>query len=562
MHSYRSIFWQSYTKLQERERESESLKVKEKSYQKDKMKRVSSRQRLVSWDAFDATAIHAPDDDDDDCEEEYTDCFVPASTTIDDDEFVVGGGPSLSSESNEGVVPSTTTPAGCRKRERSSKIKSVEVPPSTATIPTIIPRYPWEVIEDSPALKLPPLPLPPSLGGVLVTTDEQQPNLESLFEDISLEVMSFLSVQELGNVMSLNRKFRQMILSSNARSLWVQHCQSKWGKLLGASSSTSLLDGRLTVQDNLYLPTATGSYQKFNANLRLMLSMTSTTHMPTQIDKSLLESANDRHSQSRRQNPNRSGTLHCHQDSTTGDDLFSYIGPVGNGDRCIRSDQPLPKPIQRKIVTTLTKKNKSCNNSSKRRNPKIFKRSGSSGSTGSSSSSSSSSPWKASSLNGFHRRQSSFKAGGNALLDILCRGAAKAVAKTCRCSSSSISQQPTYRPFVSPYVDQDGTTINVTPRMVAYFETTIMPLQQSEPNDEDVPQLPQIMMNNPMLQPQRQRRVECTAIGIATKSFHLHSRMPGWDTHSFGYHGDDGGIYHSSGGMVEQFGKLTMGRAK
>jgi hypothetical protein len=30
--------------------------------------------------------------------------------------------------------------------------------------------------------------------------------------------------------------------------------------------------------------------------------------------------------------------------------------------------------------------------------------------------------------------------------------------------------------------------------------------------------------------------------------------MPGWDRQSFGYHGDDGGIFHSSGGMVKQFG--------
>jgi hypothetical protein len=30
--------------------------------------------------------------------------------------------------------------------------------------------------------------------------------------------------------------------------------------------------------------------------------------------------------------------------------------------------------------------------------------------------------------------------------------------------------------------------------------------------------------------------------------------MPGWDNQSFGYHGDDSGIFYSSGGMVERFG--------
>jgi hypothetical protein len=30
--------------------------------------------------------------------------------------------------------------------------------------------------------------------------------------------------------------------------------------------------------------------------------------------------------------------------------------------------------------------------------------------------------------------------------------------------------------------------------------------------------------------------------------------MPGWDQNSFGYHGDDGGIFHASGSMVQQYG--------
>ena len=30
--------------------------------------------------------------------------------------------------------------------------------------------------------------------------------------------------------------------------------------------------------------------------------------------------------------------------------------------------------------------------------------------------------------------------------------------------------------------------------------------------------------------------------------------MPGWDAHSYGYHGDDGGIFHNSGNMQRPFG--------
>ena len=34
----------------------------------------------------------------------------------------------------------------------------------------------------------------------------------------------------------------------------------------------------------------------------------------------------------------------------------------------------------------------------------------------------------------------------------------------------------------------------------------------------------------------------------------MHSRMPGWDVHSYGYHGDEGGIFHASGDMTRRFG--------
>lgn len=30
--------------------------------------------------------------------------------------------------------------------------------------------------------------------------------------------------------------------------------------------------------------------------------------------------------------------------------------------------------------------------------------------------------------------------------------------------------------------------------------------------------------------------------------------MPGWDTNSFGYHGDDGGLFHGQGDMIRPFG--------
>jgi len=39
----------------------------------------------------------------------------------------------------------------------------------------------------------------------------------------------------------------------------------------------------------------------------------------------------------------------------------------------------------------------------------------------------------------------------------------------------------------------------------------------------------------------------CIAIGLARAEFPLTGKQPGWDSCSYGYHGDDGNIFHSSG---------------
>ena len=39
----------------------------------------------------------------------------------------------------------------------------------------------------------------------------------------------------------------------------------------------------------------------------------------------------------------------------------------------------------------------------------------------------------------------------------------------------------------------------------------------------------------------------CVSIGVATVAFPLRGKQAGWDTHSVGYHGDDGELYHGSG---------------
>ena len=47
---------------------------------------------------------------------------------------------------------------------------------------------------------------------------------------------------------------------------------------------------------------------------------------------------------------------------------------------------------------------------------------------------------------------------------------------------------------------------------------------------------------------------ECVAVGLATKYFQKHKRFPGWDSESYGYHGDDGAIFHGRGRQLSEYG--------
>ena len=41
--------------------------------------------------------------------------------------------------------------------------------------------------------------------------------------------------------------------------------------------------------------------------------------------------------------------------------------------------------------------------------------------------------------------------------------------------------------------------------------------------------------------------LDCIAVGLASARFPLAGRQPGWDAHSFGFHSDDGHLFHGSG---------------
>lgn len=87
-------------------------------------------------------------------------------------------------------------------------------------------------------------------------------------------------------------------------------------------------------------------------------------------------------------------------------------------------------------------------------------------------------------------------------------------------------------PFL--YTNSNGSYSHyVLPRSVAYYEVSIMKTDINVIEDFDN---------------------ECIAVGLSSSKFDRDFLLPGWDRHSWGFHSDDGGIYHHSGRQLSQFG--------
>jgi hypothetical protein len=303
--------------------------------------------------------------------------------------------------------------------------------------------------------------------------------LDELNEDVQVHIISFLDVASLRAMSSVNHMYRSVILNDEAvQTIWKPHLQRHW-------HMNNSDDTRMSLVDVYALPLAAGT----GVNIPLLLSMTPST-VPTHVDEALLDHPvrggslfrRDRITHQLVRAPMPTKLAVVHQDAAT---LIRYTGPVGSGDRCVRANHPLPRPLRRKGT------------------------------------------WS--------------KSRPESILERICQGA-RAVSR----------RGSDWRPFCAPHRRPDGS-MDVTPRMIAYYEVDI--LEQSASNttttmDNTEDPFPPIL---------RTHTTECVAVGIATESFHIHSRMPGWDALSFGYHGDDGGIFHSSGGMIERFGP-TFGR--
>jgi hypothetical protein len=100
-----------------------------------------------------------------------------------------------------------------------------------------------------------------------------------------------------------------------------------------------------------------------------------------------------------------------------------------------------------------------------------------------------------------------------------------------------ISQKQT--PSSDLTVSPRSHSMYILPRPVAYYEVRITRANRS--------QLQGYMQDEVSV-------TECVAVGLATKGFLRQKRLPGWDSESFGYHGDDGAIFHGRGRQLASYG--------
>jgi hypothetical protein len=300
--------------------------------------------------------------------------------------------------------------------------------------------------------------------------------LDDLPVDVHIHICSFLDIQGLRIVMGLNHNCRHLLFSADAHSLWMQKCRSVWEGLLPSSNYRFV--------DQFNLPTAAGRFSKHNVNLPLLISMTP-SNLPTKVDESMLGTGRRTRRTIYRLRQDRLVQVSDQQNLYEAE-LLAY-NDKKDGKRCIR-------------YTGRVGSGDRCIRSN---HP--FPR-----------------PKRKDSIDRMYKIQPS-------LLNLLCRGS-NAVKILCL---------KNWRPFVSPYVDSDHS-IQLSPRMMAYFEVSIKEDTTTEPKAP-----------SPL---RSEEKHDCVAIGIATESFSCKGRMPGWDNQSFGYHGDDGGTFHAFGGMVERFG--------
>jgi len=381
--------------------------------------------------------------------------------------------------------------------------------------------------------------------GEIEYSDDYEVSFSTLIDDVKMQIIAFLEVPELRALMGTSL---QHLALCRAEQHWLKFCEKEWSVLKHAKESwrekVSCLDAveKIVFHDDLRIPISPSKFHSntkssnngavdtcvhssqgewddlcpSKTNLSVLLEMTQP--YPARIDeKFFLPNSLDRlagevseHQEQNKSPEFREFTMKAASKAYSTKQEISVIqftSNAGVSDRCIRSDVPFPS-----LRWTKT-----------RRFPHF----------------------------GF---RSTFTRSKDKVLSFKFKSSTK------------------MKTFVAPVVSEivhvekkDGRdeviyNLNVTPRLLAYFEITLIQRDESqEPSSPRRMDRSRTFNRTDNVQ-NNSLSSECVAIGLSTSLFDTSKKFPGWDSSSFGYHGDDGGLFHANGVMIRRYGpKFGLG---
>jgi hypothetical protein len=108
--------------------------------------------------------------------------------------------------------------------------------------------------------------------------------------------------------------------------------------------------------------------------------------------------------------------------------------------------------------------------------------------------------------------------------------------------------------FVVPFRLPSGMWF-LSPRTIAYYEVSIAALPKVMESDAMIPISHSFSFANALPTPTLASS-ECVAVGLAAEGFIHGHILPGWNKYSYGYHSDDGAIFHGHGRAIKNFGPV------
>jgi hypothetical protein len=467
------------------------------------MRRVSSRQRLVSWDSFDAVQreLGSNDDDEESSFEDATSSLGPTLSwnVVDDDgsassraRRLVASTPDTVVESAEvgflsGVQPLLFKRKRAPHRKMSPKGRAAMV----RLFPTL--KDDAEAVDNGA-----------EVAAVICDDDGgARPCLGSQTDDVLVLLSSYLDLAGVRNLAQANRRFRDLLHGEDY--VWNVQAERLWTNLPMARQEISWESGA----------------EERPALSKLETLALAQHPVPTEVDASIFTPCRWSRTLRSRTVAVRS-SLQKELAVVPTDDparpAVQFLGTPGHGDRSVRANAPLPRPTQ------LLPRQRGCWRTA------FFRR----GAESSSLLSSSSPFGETSGMRGLP-------------------------------PDSDLSRSR-WQPFVVPTLSQrePGGSLawDLSPRLASYFEVEILPsapwaaaphamgttgggpggsrrptlsthgrvrfiFDDSDDDDDDSDEEPAVNMQ------WLRHSKECVAVGLATEEFSMHTRMPGWDSHSW-----------------------------